>query len=79
MIIRCLVCLTEWNKPTRHSWGPDDVSSSLCAPCGRSVLTPIIHKKQLREGNWDCFGTVLSGYCDQLGCKYREGGYRCVH
>lgn len=78
MIIRCIVCLAEWNKPTGHIWGPDDVSSSLCAPCGRSVLSKLIHRKQLLEGNWDCFGTA-GGYCDQLGCKYREGGYRCVH
>ena len=29
-----------------------------------------IRKKQRAEGNFDCFGRAMSGYCDQSGCCY---------
>jgi hypothetical protein len=64
-------CGKEWQKDSKISWGPDDISSSLCNSCFREAISPIIHKKQLREGNFDCFGKAGT-YCDQLECMYRE-------
>jgi hypothetical protein len=26
---------------------------------------------QRKEGNFDCFGTARSGYCDQMSCCWR--------
>ncbi len=52
-------------------WGPEDFTSSLCSACFIEVISPIIHKKQLNEGNFDCFGKAAN-YCDQLHCKYRQ-------
>ena len=71
MTVRCLKCGKEWQKESVVAWGPDDVSSSLCCDCFIEVISPIIHKKQLREGNFDCFGKA-NGYCDQFQCKYRR-------
>ncbi len=31
----------------------------------------MIHKKQLKEGNFDCFGKA-GAYCDQSTCKYKQ-------
>ena len=27
---------------------------------------------QLEEGSFDCYGTAISGECDQSGCSWRE-------
>jgi len=35
------------------------------------VISPLIHKKQRLEGNFDCFGKARS-FCDQVECKYRQ-------
>lgn len=32
----------------------------------------IIHSIQLREGNFDCFASAVTGTCDQWGCKWRD-------
>ncbi|MBM4135370.1 MAG: SAP domain-containing protein [Nitrospira sp.] len=32
----------------------------------------IIRAIQRTEGNFDCFGTAVSGECDQLDCLWRE-------
>jgi len=69
--VKCIKCGKEWHKESSISWGPDDFTSSLCDICFREVISPIIHKKQLKEGNFDCFGRSEE-YCDQLECKYRE-------
>lgn len=69
--VKCIRCGREWEKDSAVSWGPDDFSSSLCNSCLREVISPVIHKKQLNEGNFDCFGKA-GLYCDQSGCKYRE-------
>ncbi len=69
--VKCLKCEKEWKKESSISWGPDDFTSSLCDTCFRDVIAPIIHKKQLREGNFDCFSKPTD-YCDQFECKYRE-------
>jgi len=68
--VKCLKCGKEWDKESSVSWKPEDFTSSLCNSCFREIISPIIHKKQLREGNFDCFGKA-GDYCDQLECKYR--------
>jgi hypothetical protein len=73
--VKCIRCGHEWEKDSEIAWGPDDYSSSLCRSCFVAVASPLIHKKQLREGNFDCFGKACH-YCDQHGCKYREW---CLH
>lgn len=32
----------------------------------------IIRTIQHAEGNFDCYGTAVSGDCDQSGCRWRE-------
>jgi hypothetical protein len=34
--------------------------------------TELIRTIQLKEGNFDCYGTAYNGVCDQLGCCWRE-------
>jgi hypothetical protein len=31
----------------------------------------LIKTIQVREGNFDCYGTAYNGVCDQLGCRWR--------
>jgi hypothetical protein len=69
--VKCMKCDKEWHKESSVSWGPEDFTSSLCDICFKEVISPVIHKKQLKEGNFDCFGKTMD-YCDQLECKYRE-------
>jgi hypothetical protein len=69
--VKCINCHKEWEKASSFIWGPDDISSSLCDACFREVASPIIHKKQIKEGNFDCFAKA-DAYCDQSGCKYRR-------
>jgi hypothetical protein len=64
-------CGKEWTKESTIRWGPDDFTSSLCDACFQDVIAPIIHKKQRKEGNFDCFGKA-DAYCDQPDCRYRE-------
>lgn len=69
MKYQCIRCLATWGDS-----GPDHdeyYSHGLCSPCLREALAPIYRKRQLAEGNFDCFGKALD-YCDQRACKYRE-------
>lgn len=34
--------------------------------------TELIKTIQLKEGNFDCYGTAYQGICDQSGCRWRE-------
>jgi hypothetical protein len=68
--VKCIRCGKEWEKTAAFPWGPDDYSSSLCRTCFVKVVSPLIRKKQLSEGNFDCFGKAHA-YCDQKMCKYR--------
>lgn len=36
---------------------------------GRSKMD-LVRAIQAAEGNFDCFGTAESGYCDQTGCRW---------
>ena len=69
--VKCIKCGEEWEKKSVVSWGPDDITSSLCSPCFREVISPIIHRNQIKEGNFDCFGKA-DIYCDQFLCKYKK-------
>jgi hypothetical protein len=69
--VKCIKCGKEWKKDSAFPWGPADFTSSLCNPCFREVISPIIHRKQLNEGSFDCFGTAGES-CDQFKCKYRK-------
>jgi hypothetical protein len=69
--VKCVKCGKEWKKDSQISWGPDDISSSLCDPCFREVISPIIHRKQIKEGNFACFGKTGTD-CSQPECKYRQ-------
>lgn len=34
--------------------------------------TDLIRNIQVLEGNFDCFATASSGYCDQPNCMWRD-------
>jgi DNA-binding IscR family transcriptional regulator len=38
----------------------------------RMSKADIVRAIQRAEGNFDCFGTALDGYCDQENCLWRE-------
>ena len=40
-------------------------------------LTAVIRAIQLREGNFPCFATATSGFCDQDHCAWRADCLRC--
>jgi hypothetical protein len=63
--IRCKQTWGEWEN------GEDFYSHGLCAWCLKVCLTPIYRKRQVEEGNFDCFAKS-AGFCDQQACKYRE-------
>ena len=69
--VKCIRCGAEWEKDSVIDWGPSDCTSSLCTACFVEVVSPLIHKKQRSEGNFDCFGKA-GCFCDQHGCKYRQ-------
>lgn len=69
--IRCIRCHKEWEKTSTISHGPNGVSGSLCKSCFLEVVAPTIRKKQLEEGNFDCFGKA-GAYCDQADCRHRS-------
>ncbi len=69
--VQCIRCDKQWEKACQRYWGADDLTSSLCDACFRKVISPIIRKKQLKQGSFDCFGKAALD-CDQSGCKYRR-------
>ncbi len=68
MKYQCIRCLVTWGEGDPEQ---DGYSHGLCSLCLRDALTPIYRKRQLSEGNFDCFGKAFD-YCDQCLCKYRE-------
>jgi hypothetical protein len=73
--VKCIVCGTEWTKESSIDWGPDHISSSLCTRCFVQVASATIHKKQLKDGNFGCFGKA-EGYCTHWNCRYARW---CLH
>lgn len=39
---------------------------------GRLNKEQLIKAIQVEEGNFDCFATASDGFCDQLGCIWRD-------
>lgn len=73
--MECIGCDAKWTKPVPVEKDPGDVTSSLCGRCFHEAITPVIRRRQRKEGNFDCFGTA-GNHCDQDGCKYRR---HCLH
>jgi hypothetical protein len=65
---QCIRCRSTWGdgEPER-----DGYSHGLCRPCLKEALIPLYRKRQVQEGNFDCFGRS-QGFCDQCACRYRE-------
>ena len=42
------------------------------AKTGKATKITLIRDIQRAEGNFDCFATASSGFCDQTGCLWRE-------
>jgi hypothetical protein len=69
-IFRCITegCNTIWRVEGVEG---TDNSHGLCPTCAKQQFIPIFRKRQLREGNFDCFARA-AGYCDQTNCFYRS-------
>jgi len=67
MKFQCIECKTIWGAGNEKM---ELYSHGLCKDCARELLIPTVRRKQIKEGNFDCFGKARS-YCDQLMCKYR--------
>lgn len=48
-----------------------EMAKALGVRSARMKKTELIRAVQIAEGNFPCFATA-SGYCDQLGCAFRE-------
>jgi hypothetical protein len=68
MKYQCIRCMTIWGEGNPAEEG---FSHGLCKPCLRESLTTTVRRRQLREGNFDCFGRAVD-YCDQMTCRYRD-------
>jgi hypothetical protein len=49
-----------------------DIAKSNGIKVGNMKKENIIRSIQRTEGNFDCFGTAISGVCDQINCMWRE-------
>jgi len=67
--VKCIKCGSEWDKESTIPYDQNEYTGGLCHVCFRDTLAPLIHKRQLREGSFDCFGKA-SSFCDQHECKY---------
>lgn len=68
MMFQCIRCRITWGEGTPEV---DGYSHGLCQPCLKEALIPIYRKRQVQEGNFDCFARA-SDYCDQELCLYRS-------
>jgi hypothetical protein len=48
------------------------LARSMGIRIGGLTKTGAIRKLQRSEGNFDCFGRAVDGYCDQVGCLFHE-------
>ncbi len=46
---------------------------------GKLSKGELIKTIQLEEGNFDCYGSALTGECDQLECTWREDCFSAAH
>ena len=63
----CVKCKMSWDVDNGDM--DTKVSGGLCHTCLKSCLTALYRKRQLAEGNFDCFGKATT-HCDQFRCKY---------
>ncbi len=49
-----------------------EIAKTIGVKSSRVKKVELIHRIQLKEGNFDCFATATSGECDQLKCSWRE-------
>ncbi len=49
-----------------------DMAKTKGIRVGNMKKENIIRAIQRAEGNFDCFGTAVNGFCDQLNCLWRE-------
>ena len=68
MKYQCIRCKITWGEGIPELEG---YSHGLCLACLREALAPIYRKRQIEEGNFDCFARS-TGFCDQIMCKYRR-------
>lgn len=47
-------------------------AKTLSVDPGKLSKPELIKKIQLAEGNFDCFGTAISGECNQVNCTWRS-------
>ena len=64
----CVKCRARWSVDNGDI--DSGVSGGLCSACLKTSLTALYRKRQLAEGNFDCFGKAKS-HCDQFQCKYK--------
>ena len=69
MTVQCVKCKKTWDDGKEDKHPDGRLSHGLCKDCARELLIPTVRKKQLREGNFDCFGKAIHT-CSQTGCKY---------
>jgi len=48
-----------------------NVAKSLGLHPGKLTKAGIIKMIQVKEGNFDCYGTAHNGICDQMNCLWR--------
>ncbi|MBU4347399.1 hypothetical protein L6249_02630 [Candidatus Parcubacteria bacterium] len=68
----CIECGKRWEADSPNSFNCTTPTGGICDLCLKKTTTPVIRRRQLKEGNFDCFGKAKSGFCDQSQCKYAE-------
>ncbi len=68
MKFQCIKCHATWGEGYPEIEG---YSHGLCACCLKEALIPVYRRRQVREGNFDCFGKSYD-FCDQGACMYRN-------
>jgi len=48
------------------------IARSINLKPGKMPKATLIRNIQTSEGNFDCFASAASGYCDQGGCIWRD-------
>lgn len=64
--VRCIICGKEWEKECNGFFNFEvngGVSGTLCDACEALRVTPIIRRRQIKEGNFDCFLRATHGFC----------------
>jgi hypothetical protein len=72
----CIECGKRWEVDSPASFNGNAPSATICDLCSKKIVTPVIRRRQLKEGNFDCFAKAKSGFCDQSQCKYQ---IPCLH